>query len=472
MGVVAIVGLASGGQRRGLRALCLAVLVLVLVDPWLARSVGFLLSVLATAGILLLAPIWRDRMAVWMPRWCAEAIAVPLAAQLVCTPVVAAISGQVSLVAVLANVLVAPAVGPTTVLGFAGGLVAVVWPPAGHLVGHVAGLFGWWIVSVAEHGAALDGAAIGWSVGPWAIATLVSICAMLMLALSWLLARRLPCLVVSALLVAVVLQPPARPGWPPRDWLLVMCDVGQGDGLVLNAAPGAAVVVDVGPDPAAIDRCLDRLGVQSVPLVLLTHFHADHVDGLSGLLDGRQVAEIEVSPLDDPPDRAARVRALAAEMRIPVSLGVVGAVRTVGAVTLVTLGPPDSSMATSYGDEGSGANNASLVVRASVGELDVLLAGDSEVEEQQAILAGGADLSVDVLKVAHHGSANQDADFVLASRAAVALVSVGAENDYGHPSGHLLGLLRELGARVYRTDESGDVAVVQRGGGLAVVPWH
>ncbi|MGH3506031.1 MAG: ComEC/Rec2 family competence protein [Nocardioidaceae bacterium] len=472
MGVVGIVGLASGGQRRGLRALCLAVLVLVLADPWLARSVGFLLSVLATGGILLLTPRWRDRLAVWLPRWLAEAIAVPLAAQVVCMPVVAAISGQVSLVAVIANVLVAPAVGPTTVLGFAGGLLAVVSAALGHLVGRGAGLFGWWIVSVARHGADLDGAAVSWPVGAGAIATLTVACGALLLALSWLLPRRWPCLGLALAVVAFVLHPPARPGWPPPDWRLVMCDVGQGDGIVLKAAPGAAVVVDAGPDPEAIDHCLDRLGVRTVPLLLLTHFHADHVDGLAGVLHDRQVAEIEVSPLDDPPDRAQRVRELAAEAGIPVSVGVVGAVRTIGAVTLLTVGPPSSASAASYGEEGSGPNNASLVVLARIGGLEVLLAGDSEAEEQQAILAGGADLEVDVLKVAHHGSANQNGDFVLSTDAAVALVSVGSDNDYGHPSGHLLGLLRDLGARVYRTDESGDVAVVESTGGLAVVPWR
>ena len=92
---------------------------LLLVDPALASAVGFALSVLATAGILLLAPGWRDALARWLPRWLAEAIAVPAAAQLACTPLVAAISGQVSLVAVAANLLAAPAVGPATVLGLA-----------------------------------------------------------------------------------------------------------------------------------------------------------------------------------------------------------------------------------------------------------------------------------------------------------------------------------------------------------------
>ena len=86
-----------------------------------------------------------------------------------------------------------------------------------------------------------------------------------------------------------------------------MCDVGQGDGLVLNAGPGTGVVVDAGPDPALIDRCLDRLGVTDVPLVVLTHFHADHVDGLPGVLEDREVGEVDVTSMVDPPEGAAAV---------------------------------------------------------------------------------------------------------------------------------------------------------------------
>jgi competence protein ComEC len=99
------------------------VLGLLLVDPWLAVTVGFALSVLATAGSCCWRPAWRDALARWMPPWLAEAIAVPAAAQLACTPVVAAISGQVSLVAVLANLLAGPLVAPATVLGLIGGLL-------------------------------------------------------------------------------------------------------------------------------------------------------------------------------------------------------------------------------------------------------------------------------------------------------------------------------------------------------------
>ena len=94
MGLVAMAGLTSGSRTRGIRVLCVAVVALVALDPWLARSVGFILSSLATVGILLLAPAWRDQLDRWMPRAVAEAVAVPLAAQIVCTPVIAVISAR------------------------------------------------------------------------------------------------------------------------------------------------------------------------------------------------------------------------------------------------------------------------------------------------------------------------------------------------------------------------------------------
>ena len=133
MGTVALVGMGSNGRERGSRCLGVAVLGLLLVVPGLAVSAGFALSVLATGGILFLAPAWRDALRTWLPRWAAEAVAVPLAAQVACTPVVTALSGQISLVAVLANLLAAPAIAPATVLGLAGGLVGLVWTPLGQV---------------------------------------------------------------------------------------------------------------------------------------------------------------------------------------------------------------------------------------------------------------------------------------------------------------------------------------------------
>lgn len=457
MGSVGLVAMGADGRRRGPRALGVAVVVLLLVRPGLAVQPGFALSVLATAGIVLLAPAWRDALGRWLPRPAAEAIAVPSAAQLACTPVVAGLSGQVSLVAVAANLLVAPMVGPATVLGLAGGLVGLVWPALGRVLGTGAAWCVSWIVAVARHGADLPHAALGWGTGVVSLAVLTAIVVAIALAGPTVLRHPVTGVGCCLLLGLVVVVRPPAPGWPPEGWALVACDVGQGDALVLNAGAGSAVVVDAGPDVQAVDRCLDRLGVRTVPLVVLTHFHADHVDGLAGVLDGRRVGEVEATRLQDPPGGVAEVRALVDPVPAPY-----GATRRIGDLTLQVLWPtPDPTT--------TGPNDASVVLLVEVRGVRMLLTGDVEPPGQAALARAWPDLRVDVLKVPHHGSRYQDEEWLLSLGARVAVVSVGADNDYGHPAAATLAPLEDAGLRVLRTDRDGDIAIAEDGGALATV---
>lgn len=457
MGLVALAGLGTGGTRRGMRSLCWAVIGLLLLDPWLARTAGFVLSVCATAGILVLAPPWRDRLAGWMPRWCAEAVAVPVAAQLACTPVVAVISQQVSVVAVAANLLAAPAVGPATVLGLLGGIATLGSESAGHLVGRATGLFAGWIAQVGHRAAALPGAAVEWDAGPEAIIVLTVLCLLLCAGLGWGLGRPLVC-IPAVVLVAVFLVRPVSIGWPPPGWVMVMCDVGQGDASVLNAGDGEAIVVDTGPDPRLVDRCLGDLGVERIPLVVLTHDHADHVDGLGGVLGGRAVGAVAVSDIGSDPGADVPLVRLHAGQR-----------RSVGEVVWTVLAPAPGTSAADDAGDGSMVNNTSLVLLAEVDGVRILLTGDIEPEAQAGLLRDVPDLTADVLKVPHHGSASQDAGLFEQVDAEYALVSVGADNDYGHPAPSMLSLAEDTAMRVVRTDEDGPIAVVSDDGQARVV---
>lgn len=472
MGTVGLLALGSNGRQRALRGLSVAVVALMLVDPALAASPGFALSAMATAGIVLLAPGWRDALSLWLPRWLAEAVAVPAAAQLACTPVVAALSEQVSLVAVPANLLVAPVVGPATVLGLAGGLVGlldVVGGPMAWLLGTGAGWCVGWIVMVAETGARAPLAAVSWGSGPWALAVLVGLCVAVVLLVPY--ALRHPArtvglaavLLSGALVVLHLSGGAALPGlggrWPAPGWVLAMCDVGQGDALVLRAGPGAAVVVDAGPDPDLVEGCLDRLGVEQVPLVVLTHFHADHVDGLPGVLGGREVGAIWATTLLDPPQAVETVTSLAEQEDVVVTGPPIDSVR-VGDITLQSLWPLDRVPHPGPGD-GSTANGASVVLVAEVSGVRILLTGDIEPPGQGALADTLAALDVDVLKVPHHGSRYQDLDVLASVHAELALISVGADNDYGHPAPDVIASLESAGTEVARTDEDGDVLVVR-----------
>lgn len=464
MGAVALAALASGRRRRSLAALGASAVVLLLLDPWLARSYGFVLSVLATGALVLLAPGWARR---WqdrgVPSVLAHALAVPLAAQLVCAPVVAMLSGQVSLMAVPANLLVAPAIAPATVLGVLATVASALHPPTAGVLAWVAGLFVWWVVAVAQRAAAVPWAAVGWP-GTVTGALLLSAIVLAGIPAARRLARRPGHAAAAGLLLSVALVVPAeRPGWPPRDWLLAACDVGQGDALVLAAGGDRGVVVDAGPDPRAVDRCLQRLGVREVPLVVLTHLHADHVEGLPGVLRGRRVGEVQVGRYDEPAGELARVVRWSAAARVPLTRATVGDRVQVGPVAWQVVWPVRVIEA------GSVPNNASTVLLVRSHGVRMLLTGDLEPEAQRALLARGVLRPVDVLKVAHHGSAHQATELLPVVRPRVAIVSVGADNDYGHPAQATLVALRRAGAALGRTDRDGTVVVAGSPGRLRLV---
>ena len=255
-------------------------------------------------------------------------------------------------------------------------------------------------------------------------------------------------------------------GWPPDRPLIVVCDVGQGDAIVLPVGAGRAVVVDAGPEPVATDHCLRQLGVHTVDLLVVSHFHADHVGGVAGVFQGRQVRAILAPPLAEPPAGARAVANLARLRSAPTVLATPGWRWRDGRLALTVLGPVEQLRGTD-----SDPNNNSLVLLAEVAGWRLLLPGDAQTEEQAELLAAvGADgLRADVLKVPHHGSAKQDPGFLAAVRPAVALVSVGVGNGYGLPNLPVLRRLSRGGARVVRTDLDGDCAVVLDHGALALV---
>nr|WP_053726156.1 ComEC/Rec2 family competence protein [Streptomyces sp. WM6378] len=471
-GLVTLLAIGTGRRRSLIPALAAAVLLLVLYAPELARSYGFLLSVLATGALLTIAPGWgaalRRR---GVPPRLAELLAAAGAAQAVCAPVVAVFAARVSLVAVPCNLLAEPAVALATVAGFAALAVAPIAMPVAKFLAWCASWPTGWIASVARNGAALPGAESGWP-GGWRGGALLAVAT----AVAVLVARRLPrypwaaAVIALVLLLAVVRPAPLTrivTGWPPPDWSYAMCDVGQGDATVLAAGAGTAVVIDTGPEALPVDRCLHELGVSRIPLLLLTHFHADHVGGLAGVLRGRSVGLIETTGFAEPPDQAAFVRRTAAADEVPVVRAAYGERRALGGLSWEVLWPPPAP-----GPVPDGPNDASvtLLVRTAAG-LTLLLPGDLEPPSQRGLLRRNPGLArVDVLKVPHHGSAHQDPALLGAVRPRLALISVGRGNRYGHPAPGTVAVLRAWGAAVLRTDTDGAIAVTGVGEGLRAVP--
>ena len=470
-GAVALLALATGRRRSLIPALATAVLLLVLYDPWLARSYGFLLSVLATGALLTLAPRWSETLRRHrVPPRLAEALAAAAAAQALCAPVVAVLSARVSLVAVPCNLLAEIAVAPATVLGFAALAAAPVAMPVAKVLAWGASWPTGWIADVARTGAALPGGGADWP-GSWTGALLLALAvAALVLVGRRLLKYPWLCGVCGLLLLLIVVAPAPLTrvitGWPPPGWRFAMCDVGQGDATVLAAGKGAAVVVDAGPDPKLVDQCLRTLGITRIPLVVLTHFHADHVAGLPGVLRGRSVGAIETTSFEEPADQAEFVRRAAAERHIQVTRAVAGEERRTGPLAWQVLWPPPRPA-----PDPDGPNDASVALLVRTAGLRILLLGDLEPPAQQELLRSPAAAllgNVDVLKVAHHGSSYQDPDLIRRVAPRLALISCGENNSYGHPAPSTVAALRAMGAVVLRTDEDGALAVSGEGDGLRV----
>ncbi|MGJ7907129.1 ComEC/Rec2 family competence protein [Actinopolyspora sp. H202] len=458
MGAIGLLALVLGRNGTALPALAGCVILLLLWHPRLAVSPGFALSVTATAALVLLAPAWSG----WLrrrgvPLRLAQALVAPAAAQLATAPLVVALSGELSLVGVAANVLVEPVIAPATVLGVAATLLAPWFAPLGELLVLLAVPELEWVLLVARCAASSSLATIPLPSGAPGIPLVMALVGAILLLLRFRTGRRLlggSLLSVLLLLVTIGVRPG---GWPVAGWSVVACDVGQGDSLVLATGErDTAVVVDTGPSAALVDRCLDRLGVRHVPLLVLTHPHADHYAGISGVLVGREVDAVATGAARPSiwSDTGVRQRVRDSDARL-VRLNAGQLIRW-PALAVEVLAPEVATAP--VGAER--VNDASVVLRAKTPVGRVLLTGDIELAAQRELLAAGVRLDSEVLKVPHHGSGYTSEEFLRAVSPRVALISVGHGNDYGHPSHEIVTTLRDLGAVVRRTDRRGDIAVL------------
>jgi competence protein ComEC len=421
MAAVLLIAYATKRGADSLPALGFAIAAVVIGDPWQGRDPGFALSVLATAGLLLFAPKIIAYLARFLPNFAAQAIAPPIAAMIFCAPVIVSIAGYLSPMSILANLLAAPAVAPITVIGFIAALISLLSPHIATVLVTCVKPLAWWVASVADWAAGfrvltLSKGLIGFTV------------ALLVIALIFTLPRKV---FIAGLLIILSLTFLQR--FPGANWQVANCDIGQGDGAAVNLGNHRAIVIDTGPDPELIDRCLKQLSIREIPLLILTHGHADHIAGLSGAVRGRKVGARWFGNVSR------------------------GTTAQIDGVNVKVLWPDNGEY---------DPNNSSIAVRIDTPDFSLFACGDME-PLTQAVIASEL-RKVDIYKVCHHGSAYQDESFTRALSPQVAMISVGAGNSYGHPAAKTLGLLAQVRAKVLRTDLDGAIAIAAQGHRLKI----
>jgi competence protein ComEC len=445
--MAAVLLTAQLGKRGSdsLPALGFAICAVVLGDPWQSRDAGFALSVLATAGLLLLAPRIQDKLPTH--KKLASALAPPIAAMVFCAPILVSLSGYLAPMSVVANLFAAPVVAPITVLGFIAALLSPIAPWITQIIIAVIRIPAGFITSIAHWIAGFPVLTIYKGMIGFLIVALIA-------GVLTLFKKFWKQLLTLLLIIVMTLGWLQR--WPAGDWDIAQCDVGQGDSLAINLGNNRAVVIDVGPDPVTEDKCLKSLGVQEIPLLILSHFHADHVGGLAGLLRKRRVAQVWISNNRDPQIASAiALNALKDSEIITVQKGLIA---QVGGLKLEVLWPEANSRSfEELPGDGSAINNSSIAVTARTADWTLFSAGDLEPPAQHELI--NLVESVDIYKVSHHGSKYQDEALMRALSPQIALISVGANNRYGHPAAESIDSLTRLGTQVFRTDKDGAIAI-------------
>lgn len=416
--------LALGGRLVGIvfeawQLLSLAVIVLLALEPSLTTSAGFQLSVAATAGVLVGArwPVGGG--------WARRSLAVTVGAQLAVAPLMLLHFGSVPLMSPLLNLLAAPLVTASTLLGALGvagpGLLLDV---ATWLAGVVLGL---------------ARVSVDWpQIGPWLLVTLV---ASISAAIRWQRLRVPVTLGLTAALLLLVL------GWDtrPPDPGVVVLDVGQGDAILIHGGDGRFALVDGGPDGVVLMESLRSYGVTTLDLVVLSHVHADHATGLVTLAESMPVGEFWASTAPHETEASLLLMAELQSRGIPVNAPRPGDVRRLGGLQIRVEGPLRRY---------ASPNDQSIVLTVAGPARSMLLAGDIETFAQADL----EHLTADVLKVPHQGAATSDRGWLASVGADLAVISVGP-NQFGHPAPWVIDVLEESGAEVERTDMAGDVVV-------------
>ena len=512
-----LVARVGGSRSHAASALMLAALIMLVAAPAVLWDVGFQLSLLATAGLIIAAEPIAARLAGW-PAILREPISLTLAAQITTLPVILFNFDRLSLIAPLANVIVVPLV-PLVMLAAALAAVvgalhaAVTLPVVGDalvwLVGGAAWLYVSAMIAAAGVTSAFPYAAVDVSVPAW-----LAIAYYPALAIGWLVARRARAKheqrpvtddlepiatstgrsgrsraqtvtaaagVVARRLVRplplscatlLVLTAFALARAPDGRLHLITLDVGQGDAILVESPSGKTILVDGGPHPdLTLRRLAEELPLQAwtLDVVILSHPHEDHVAGLVEVLRRYEVGT--VLEAGHPYDSATYPRFLAevAADGAQLVLARTGQRVDIGdGVTFEVLYPSavDAAAPLPEGD----INNASVVGVLRFGGFSALLTGDAELPVERLLIGRDALQPVTMLKVGHHGSHSSTSPALLAAvRPMIATISTGTGNAYGHPAPETLQALADApGVTVYRTDQHGTVDVVSDGRNMSV----
>jgi len=475
MGAIVVASGLCSRRTDAVQSLAVAAVILLLVDPRNVFDVGFQLSFVSVASLIIGVPYAAE----WTQRFPEEIresrilsgivqlMSVTVVAQIGTLPLTAAYFGRVSIAALLVNMIVVPLSGLVLLVGVAETAFMTVWEGLASVYATVNDALMAVLLGLVRRASAIPYAAVDIDMpGPLTVVLWYNA---LVLLLAWRTPRlRAWTVCTMFVLLDIVVWLGVVSAWRPRaEWTTL--DVGQGDAHILRSMRGSVMMVDAGPSPEVAERAiipwLKRAGIERIDLLVLSHPHADHIGGAGVLLDRIPVRTLAV---DDTAKYPLWLRSSAWR----------AGTRMINVARGDRL-DPDASMRAYVVHPGTesrneSANNRSVVVKVMIGGTSVLCTGDAEEEaETLMVLRYGTFLAADVLKVAHHGSATGTTDLFLDCVNPVsALVSVGWRNKFHHPSSERMAELRQRDVHVLTTSLVGAARLSSDGTVWSPVAWR
>ncbi len=458
MALFVMLGIWLGRGTNPIYPLSAAVFFLLLLDPGLAVDVGFGLSAFATAGLVALTPKIYQKLEPKLGKLLAAAVAATSAAQLYTLPIILYLQPSLPMYSILANLLVEAAVAPITILGLLSVITATLAPLLSVMFSFLASIGAQWIVNVSQFLSQMPLVRLHFLPGAWGIAAAFGFAVLISLYLVSSRFRTIGKWGSAILLIVVgswIATDLVRHKTFAGEWEIYACDVGQGDAVLIRSE-GQTALIDVGKDDEAIAKCLDDANVQKIDLLILSHYDLDHVGGLGGVI-GKIQGPVFVSPFRDSRQIVDQTKTQLAALGLPVKLGHQGLHGKLGSISWFILSPSPAA------SEASDSNDASISMVFDFGEFVYLTLGDLGEDGQKRLSRTHPSLLAElserelVVKVAHHGSADQSADFYKSLNLDLGLFLVG-QNRYGHPTRSALQLMQPRGV-VLRTDQHGPIAI-------------
>lgn len=461
MGMAMLLGLVLQRNEDSGAVLAIVAISMLCYRPLWVFDIGFQLSFVSTAGLIYLFPSIRAFLARYLQKYVADALAVTIAAQLAVLPMLVYYFHQLSISSLAANLIVVPVLEFIVLLTMAGLFLCFIVKPLGIILLMFASLLLAPALSVTNLIA-------GWTFASITIAHTPFVTALIYYLLVICLFRFWPLTsltnherkIVIALTCFAILLPGLTAHFARQPFTVFFIDVGQGDAALIITAEKKTILVDTGglrgnfnTGERIILPFLRYLGINKLDVLTLSHGHHDHAGGAAAVVRSIPIGCILLPQEEPSQDVSAMLNVVKDKSQIKQLAS--GQQYNLGSCKIdIIEATPASSL-----EENHNENESSAIIKIIDNDKSIIFTGDATAEEEIAAAAGP--IKADVLKVSHHGAKTSSAyEFLQAIHPGLAVISVGADNKFGHPAPETLEKLQAIGTRVLRTDQAGNIKVV------------